>query len=238
MSNWYYICEFLNLVVKTKDLDMELKRIKMVQDIKELFKIYLCIKEEIIKRLLEFELLFKRKETHKILLELIFCLLTPQSKAKVCWRCVEDMDKNRVLFSGDVDNIKSYLKGVRFKNKKAFYIVEATKRFNEILDVIYSDKSVFEKRVWLVKNIKGIGCKEASHFLRNIGLGKDLSILDRHILKNLKFYKVIDSVPKSLSFWKYIEIEEKMRHFSHSIEIPLDHLDLLLWYKETKEIFK
>ncbi len=210
----------------------------VVNGIKELFELYLPIKEKIIQRLLEFEILFKRKEKHKILLELIFCLLTPQSKAKVCWRCVKDMDKNRVLFSKNPDDIKIFLKGVRFKNKKAFYIIEATKKFNEVLDLIFSNKSVFDKRIWLVKNIKGMGYKEASHFLRNVGLGKDLSILDRHILKNLKLYKVIDFIPQNLSPQRYIEIEEKMRFFSHTIEIPLDHLDLVLWYKETKEIFK
>jgi len=29
-----------------------------------------------------------------------------------------------------------------------------------------------------------------------------------------------------------------MREFSKEIGIPLDHLDIVLWYKETKEIFK
>jgi len=37
---------------------------------------------------------------------------------------------------------------------------------------------------WLVKNLTGLGYKEAGHFLRNIGSGK-IAILDRHILRNL-----------------------------------------------------
>ncbi len=37
---------------------------------------------------------------------------------------------------------------------------------------------------------------------------------------------------------KYIEIEEKMKEFSKKITIPLDHLDLVLWYMEAGEVFK
>ena len=95
-----------------------------------------------------------------------------------------------------------------------------------------------EAREWFVDNVKGIGLKEASHFLRNIGLGEDLAILDRHILKNLALLGVIEEVPASLSRRLYLEIEDRMRKFAENIKIPMSHLDLLLWYMETNEIFK
>lgn len=63
------------------------------------------------------------------------------------------------------------------------------------------------------ENIKGLGCKEASHFLRNIGLGNDMAILDIHILGNLKRYKVIEEIPSSISRKNYLNIEDKMRKF-------------------------
>ena len=59
-----------------------------------------------------------------------------------------------------------------------------------------------------------------------------------HILKNLKSLEVITEIPSSLSKKKYLEIEKKMRKFAKEINIPMNHLDLLLWYKETGEIFK
>lgn len=89
-----------------------------------------------------------------------------------------------------------------------------------------------------MKNVKGMGYKEASHFLRNIGFADDLAILDRHILKNLKIFGIIEEIPKSLSKKKYLEIEEKMRNLANEVNIPLSHLDLLFWSKETGEIFK
>jgi N-glycosylase/DNA lyase len=89
-----------------------------------------------------------------------------------------------------------------------------------------------EIRDWLVANVKGLGLKEASHFLRNIGMGKDLAILDRHILKNLVNFGVISKLSETLSKKKYLDIEKKMKEFSRDVKIPLAHLDLLLWYKE------
>ncbi len=83
-----------------------------------------------------------------------------------------------------------------------------------------------------------MGYKESSHFLRNIGFGDDIAILDRHILKNLVKYGVIKEIPKSLTDKKYLEIEQKMKKFSEEAEIPFSHLDLLWWSEETGEIFK
>ena len=74
--------------------------------------------------------------------------------------------------------------------------------------------------------------------MRNIGLGENLAILDRHILKNLKSLGVIQKIPDSLSRSRYNNIERRMKKFSEEINIPVGHLDLVMWYKETGEVFK
>lgn len=132
---------------------------------------------------------------------------------------------------------------MRFKYKKSKYLVYAREKFSEdgklvIRSALGKNINTFKKREWLVNNIKGIGYKEASHFLRNIGFGSDIAILDRHILRTLKSIKVIDEISESLSKKKYLNIEEKMRNFSKDIKIPMDHLDLLFWYREKGEVFK
>jgi N-glycosylase/DNA lyase len=96
----------------------------------------------------------------------------------------------------------------------------------------------FGTREWLVENVKGIGYKEASHFLRNIGLGRDMAVLDVHILRNLKRYDIIDKRLDSLTRKSYMDIENRMRKFSERIDIPMEELDLLFWAKETGFIFK
>jgi N-glycosylase/DNA lyase len=89
-----------------------------------------------------------------------------------------------------------------------------------------------------VKNVRGLGYKEATHFLRNVGLNGGLAILDRHILRNLKRYRAIRSLPKSLSRKKYLALERSFLHFADRIGISLDELDLLFWSMETGVIRK
>ena len=64
----------------------------------------------------------------RLFAELSFCLLTPQSNAKVCWRAIEILMKNNLLYEGTVEEIKHFLTGVRFHNNKANYIVLAREK--------------------------------------------------------------------------------------------------------------
>jgi N-glycosylase/DNA lyase len=174
--------------------------------------------------------------------ELCFCLCTPQSSAVSCDAAVDRLVVSGLLLSGDEKTIAKNLRGVRFHNNKAKWITEARKLFSGPEGLKLKDRlnreNVPEAREWLVKNIKGLGYKEASHFLRNTGLGQDIAILDRHILKNLKAQGVIDQVPKSLTRKKYMEIEGKMKLFSKKAGIPMEELDLLFWAEETGHVFK
>ncbi len=174
--------------------------------------------------------------------EMVFCLFTPQSKAKVCWNTVQDLKESDLLLEGEEDTISDEIKRVRFRNNKAGYLVEARDKFIEnnrsIKEKISSFEDQKKAREWIVDNVKGLGYKEASHFLRNIGQGENLAILDRHILRNLERLDIIDEIPKTLTKKRYLDIEKKMKGFSDEIDIPLGHLDLVLWYKETGEVFK
>jgi N-glycosylase/DNA lyase len=87
------------------------------------------------------------------------------------------------------------------------------------------------------RNVVGYGMKEASHFMRNVGY-RNLAILDRHILKNLCHFGVIETIPRTMTPGIYHEIEEKFVQFSKKLGIPMDELDLLFWSAETGEIFK
>ncbi len=204
-----------------------------VQEIKEIYK---EIKYKIDERLKEFEEIKNSGSEEDFIFEFIFCLLTPQSKAKMCDKAVKKLRYNQ----GN-SCIKDSLFGVRFKNKKATYIKEfldKIKNYKSFKELILSFESDEQRRDFLVKNFKGIGLKEASHFLRNIGFGDNFAILDRHILKNLKDIGIIEEIPKNLSVKIYKEIENKMREFSKEIGIDMKSLDFILWYKETKEVFK
>ncbi len=211
------------------------------KDSSELLLLYENTKIAIKKRLDEFRQLGERGNRKRIFDEMAFCLLTPQSKAKNAWNSILKMRERGVLYNGTSDEIREYIKGVRFNKKKSEYIVNLRRIYfsgEGFFKKIVKSKDLFELRNWLVKSVKGFGLKEASHFLRNIGRGKFFAILDRHILKNLFHYRIINEIPSSISEKKYYEYEKKMKEFSEMLGIPLEELDLLLWYKETGEVFK
>ncbi|MCD6171860.1 MAG: N-glycosylase/DNA lyase, partial [Thermoplasmata archaeon] len=179
-----------------------------MNEIENIKRIYSKIKNDIEKRLKDFKEGWKSND-EKIFYELVFCLLTPQSKAKICWNAVERMTKKNLILGGDKKEIIDAIEGVRFKYKKAEYIIEARNLFSidgkiKIKDFIKKIMPPSNAREWMVKNVKGMGYKEASHFLRNIGFGENFSILDRHILKNLKFIGIIEEIPSSLNKNRYI----------------------------------
>lgn len=199
-----------------------------MQELKELYKIK---KQEIIVRLNEFETLSNDKYFN----ELMFCLLTPQSNAKKCWQAVEELSRLNQLTKEQIANI---LKSkTRFYNNKTNYLIEAKANWHNILSSINTLETI-RLRNWLAENIKGLGMKEASHFLRNIGKSNNqIAILDRHILRNLKQLNLIKE-DKIKSKKHYQEIENIFLNFAKQLDIPADHLDLLFWSKETGEVFK
>ncbi len=209
---------------------------------KEVKQRYKEIKREIETRLNELKNNYKQGD-YEIFKELLFCLLTPQSKAENAWQIIRDLEKENLILKTPESILKEELKRVRFRFNKTKYILEAQEKFvkngrivlKEIIEQFNDEK---EARRWFVKSVKGLGMKEASHFLRNIGKGENLSILDRHILRALKELGIIDAIPKSLTPKRYEEIENKMELFARDIDMPLSHLDFVLWHIETGRIFK
>ena len=176
--------------------------------------------------------------------ELCFALLAIQSSARSSDAAVRFLSSEGLLWTASSEEIARALRHrTRFHNHKAAYIVRARERFfppdgptlKTALDRFPDPK---EARDWLVAEVDGFGLKEASHFLRNIGRGEDLAILDRHILRNLLRHRVIGHTPKSLTPKRYLAIEERMEGFSEAIGISLGVLDLLWWSRQTGEIFK
>jgi N-glycosylase/DNA lyase len=167
--------------------------------------------------------------------ELCFCLLTPGSKARQAEKVVnflrkEDFENKSIDFGEE-------LKKVRFHNVKKQRLVDMKKQYSLVLNKIKDERDNFGLREFLVENVGGLGYKEASHFLRNIGK-KNLVILDRHILKNMFKFGKLDKIPDSLARKKYLEIENKFKKLADENDISVDELDLLFWSLETGEVFK
>src|SRR3989344_5697341 len=166
----------------------------------QLMKEYQKKKKEIKQRINDF------KNNEYYFYELCFCLLTPQSSGLRCDECIQLL-KNKDFLHNSIDLIPILKKKTRFHYHKSEYLLNFKKNYNLILEKVKKEKNVVknsnELREFLVENVKGLGYKEASHFLRNVGY-LDLAILDRHILKNLLKYNVIKTIPKTLTKKKYL----------------------------------
>ena len=210
-------------------------------DLKQLKKDYRKKRPEITRALKNFKSAYQ-KDDKGIFAELAYCICTAQAKAEEADRAIANLTAKRLLYKGGPKRIKPFVSRVRFWNKKAEYIVKARRAFTRSgrirLKEAIEGLNPIQLRKTLAENVLGLGYKEASHFLRNIGLGKELAILDRYILRCLSGLGVIGGVPVSLSGKRYLAIEERMRRFSNEIGIPMDHLDLLLWSSQTGRIFK
>ncbi len=187
------------------------------------------------KRLKEFNKV-RSSSKKKIFEELSFCLLTANFNAERSWTIQNKIKSGFLTLSEAKLSKKLRELGHRFPNTRANYIVRARKHIDKVYDLVKSRKDPKEIREWLVRNIKGLGYKEASHFLRNIGL-KDVAIIDFHILDLLAKYNIIEK-PKSLSKRKYLEIEKVLESIAKKIGVSLAELDLLMWYLETGKILK
>jgi N-glycosylase/DNA lyase len=199
------------------------------------------IKSEIKKAISGYQKVWDSSEA--IYEELCFCILTPQSSARQAMKAINFLKEKKLLHRGSAEEKEPYVKNVRFFRTKAKRLEEVQMRFpaGKIKEILIENglpNDPIKCREFLVNEVNGYGLKESSHFLRNIGFGEDIAILDRHILKNLAKCGVINKVPNHLSKKNYLEIEEKMKLFCKKHRINFAELDLIFWSNETGEVFK
>jgi len=195
------------------------------------------------KTLSEFKEVYATGTDERVFQELTFCICTAGASAKMGLRSVEAV--RDVLMDGSLNRLQRRLRGVhRYPNNRPTYIVHTREYLKSehgfnLKGLIKSFKDPIERRDFFAinKDIKGIGYKESSHFLRNIGFS-GYGILDKHILNTLYDYGILKSPMPPANKDNYLAIEDKLREFSEDLGIPLDELDLLLWSEKTGEILK
>lgn len=167
--------------------------------------------------------------------ELCFCLLTANYTAEGGIRIQDRIGNGFCSLPESKLAIKLKRMGHRHPNSRANYIREARRQRYSLLDILKS-RSGKEAREWLVKNVKGLGWKEASHFLRNIGF-EDLAIIDFHIVDLLVREGLIER-PNTLTKRKYLETEKVLEKIAKKSGLTPAELDLYLWCLETGKVLK
>ncbi|ACP48634.1 DNA-(apurinic or apyrimidinic site) lyase [Sulfolobus islandicus Y.N.15.51] len=172
--------------------------------------------------------------------ELTLCLLTANSSFISAYQALNCLGDK--IYYANEEVIRSILKSCkyRFYNLKAKYIIMAREKVygklkEEITPLADSDQQLAREKLL---NIKGIGMKEASHFLRNVGYF-DLAIIDRHLIDFMRRIGAIGEINvKHLSKSRYISLESVLKSIALNLNISVGILDLFIWYKETNTIVK
>ena len=200
-------------------------------------------REEIRARLAEFENIWKTEPDERLWEEMVFCFFTGGCSARMGLRSIEAA--RPLLLTGTHEELMNALVGRhRYPRARSGYIVASRDFLQEHCNLELRKKldgfeDALARRDWLVKEkrIKGLGYKEASHYLRNIGL-KGYAILDKHILRSLAELGIINDPKPPNTRARYLAIEEKLKKLAELTEIDFDELDLVLWSMKTGEILK
>lgn len=217
---------------------------RMKDVIAELQKGYEERRRAIRARLADFAELRRSASDERLFEELVYCIFTAGASARMGLNSVECVRPH--LLSGDQERLETALVGAhRYPRARAGYIIstrdylqqQCRLRMRELLDSFGRNAEARRDFFAAGRGIKGIGYKEASHFLRNIGY-RGYAILDKHILRTLHECGVLDSPDPPATKKKYLATEERMRKFAGELRIDFDELDLLLWSSKTGEILK
>jgi len=179
-------------------------------------------------------------DTYKWYEELVYCLLTAFASALMGQKCVDALCCDDTLLEGSEDDIRTCLveTGHRFPNKRAEYVYNTQHLAPTIKETIQGFEDSKKAREWLVEKIKGLGWKEASHYLRNIGYF-DLAIIDRHIMNNLVEHRIVDLDPKKgLTKKRYLAVEKVLDVLADELDLLPGELDLYMWYRKTGKVLK
>ena len=170
--------------------------------------------------------------------ELCFCLMTANFSALGGMKIQSAIGDGFSNYDEEKLSNELVRLGHRFPNARAKYVILAREEKDELIKSLNEISDEILLREWIVANIKGLGMKESSHFLRNIGY-KKLAIIDFHIIDLLAKNGLIEKPKtKNLTPKKYIEIENVLREIGKKTNLDLGELDLYLWYLETGKILK
>ena len=174
--------------------------------------------------------------------ELAFCILAANTSAEMGMKTVDRL-RNMMRRASPAEMTAAIGGLYRFINLRPEYIVHSRTYLEQLEmplhELIGSFEDKHDLRDFLANNtgIKGIGYKEASHFLRNVGIG-GFAILDKHIINTMHEFGVIPTNKTPSSKKHYLELEQRYLEFADKLGIHPDELDLLLWSRKTGKILK
>ncbi len=196
------------------------------------------------------------RSENKLLSELVLCILSSQEKYEVALAIMKEFrsenilrkPKNKVDFIKIKSQIKSTLKNpirfkikdmeysrrLRFYSKKAEYIIDTIENIylNDmtIKELLKQEDCIEETRKNIINYCYGLGPKQASMFLRNIGYNSGFAILDKHVIDYMRIMGLTCISTSSFSsISAYQTIESALKSYANIYNVDILHLDLAIW---------
>lgn len=173
--------------------------------------------------------------------ELAACILGSAVSYDQAWSCVELLRTENLLrpphacssLDSFEQNIAKALSGrYRFPFVRAKQLRRTAEaiygRSLSLSQLLGSEKDPHRLRARLVRIGTGVGPKQASLFLRNVGYA-DFAVLDRHVVRFMLIRGLICSKPELQTLPGYEEVERVFVNYADHIAIPVVDLDLAVW---------
>lgn len=206
-------------------------------------------------RLSQFETLGREGRTHfdfrpflnvdyeaDVFSELCFCLLTANSSAALGINLQKAIGVEG-FWNADFEELVKILEkhGHRFAKQRAERIIKARETFPKVSELIGNSKEGRNIRDLLSDTcskykVEGLGIKEASHFLRNVGFN-DVAIVDRHVFRFLKGKGLLPDF-KTITRKIYLQAERALDKICEELGMTQGELDLYIFYVKTKRVLK
>jgi N-glycosylase/DNA lyase len=179
--------------------------------------------------------------------QMCFCLLSPVTRFEAVRACMQRLEAHRVLNrlaenprSVRSEEIRRLLSAqdqpCRFPGQKADRLLQAGYFFYEkapapgVRGFLRGFPKSLDARKALVDKVPGLGMKEASHFLRNVGHGANLAVLDIHVRRFLAEMRLVgESIAFSNSRVSYLKMERTLLSLAFNSGLEIGALDLAIW---------
>lgn len=149
------------------------------------------------------------------------------------WRASDDgFERDLSAALADSNTCADQRSAYRFPQMRSRQIATLREclRGEPLLSRIEHQKDVKHIRARLVENLPGIGPKQASMLLRNLGVSYDVAILDTHVLEFFRSIGVLPRTNVSVSTIKHYETTEAIAsRFAEGIGYRVGLLDWAIW---------
>ena len=182
--------------------------------------------------------------------ELSTCILSSQVPYPLAVSAASQIDFQELLLKECVDvdvlyqklfdvlaaplHVEGRLRKYRFPEMRSRQLSVAhhtlTKEYRTLSNFLENSLDADEARSWLISNVPGVGPKQASMFLRNVGASYELAILDRHVLNYMSALGIYSGKNKFISNVKqYCRCESILREHAEEMNCSVGLLDWAIW---------